>query len=279
MKISKLRSHENGKHYFQKQYLYQWILDEKVTFMTQDNKKYKINMDNISFSTMESYIFTCSSEIYPYYQEDCLNCFHLKNYKKSLLSNYLNKEELNLYNKVLELDKIKEKILYSISDLDNTKEDNLKLNKELEYYDIKQREIWKELPNLIWRKLEKYDKETPEIINDFINKNMENRFFNNDYNKNLIIKDDEKEYFKIHPCNFCRFKDENDVLFIFDIALHNNQKKLQYAIEVYNTSQVKPNKIKYCKKNFITLFEVNVKELLKNSLVEGEKYIHCKEYY
>lgn len=105
------------------------------------------------------------------------------------------------------------------------------------------------------------------LYNKFIDSNRE-------WNKNILIKDDNYEYFKSHPCNFCKYKGVADCIFIFDIAF-SHKGKIEVAVEVNNTSPVKWNKIKFCEENNITLIQVGAKAV--NRVTQREnKIVPCE---
>jgi len=83
---------------------------------------------------------------------------------------------------------------------------------------------------------------------------------NGEWNKNILIMDEDYTYFKSHPCNFCKYKGVADCIFIFDIAF-SHKGKIEVAVEVNNTSPVKWNKLKFCRENEITLIQVCAKEV------------------
>jgi len=114
--------------------------------------------------------------------------------------------------------------------------------------------------------------ETEEQLDELLYNKFTNS--NREWNKNILTKDKDYEYFKSHPCNFCKYKGVANCIFIFDIAF-SHKGKIEVAVEVNNTSPVKWNKIKFCKENNITLIQVGAKAI--NYVTQREnKIIPCE---
>ena len=102
---------------------------------------------------------------------------------------------------------------------------------------------------------------------------------NGDWNKNIIIMDHDYDdgidydYYKTHPCNFCRYKGAVDCILIFDIAFAR-KGAIIVAIEIENTSPVKWNKLKFCKETETTLIEVKAKDI-NNVTLRENKIVQC----
>lgn len=97
---------------------------------------------------------------------------------------------------------------------------------------------------------------------------LESRFNSRkcEYNRSIVILDDDKVAFDNDPCNLCQFRDRLDVRFIFDIALYH-EGAYNLAVEIVNTSPVKADKKEYCRKNGIDLIVVNYEDVLKSQLI------------
>jgi len=89
-------------------------------------------------------------------------------------------------------------------------------------------------------------------------------------------KDKDIICLKSHPCTICKFNTYY-FKFIFDIGIIN-KGKLDTVIEVYNTSEVKKEKLQYCIENNIQLFEVNVKDVKKINMYK-ETEIRCNKLW
>jgi len=98
---------------------------------------------------------------------------------------------------------------------------------------------------------------------------INNLIFGEAWRDSIIVLNNDYAYFKIHPCNFCKYKGNVDCILIFDIAFAR-KCEIKIAIEVENTSPVKWNKLKFCKENDITLIEVKAKDINNVTLRENK---------
>jgi len=230
IKITELKTNEGAIHYYNKKYLYDWILKKDIIFHDQYGNEFTIDIDNMQFSSMESYVY-----------EDILKesgspeCYHggccgflCINFK----SNYIPKRFK--YNK-----KLTNRIV------------------KVKYY---------------------------ELYFDKINDKLCDRKFilNNKWKKNIIVNHSENiiphnAFFKIHPCNFCKYKGIANCILIFDIAFAR-KGQIEVAVEVENTSPVKWNKLNFCKQNNITLIEVKAKDIIRSNFVNSidKKHVYCE---
>jgi hypothetical protein len=102
---------------------------------------------------------------------------------------------------------------------------------------------------------------TPEEYDELFDMRFSNEIDErNEWNKNIVAKDNNHIYYKTHPCNFCKYKGVVDCILVFDIAFAR-KGEIKIAIEVNNTSPVKWNKLDFCQKNDITLIQVEAKEI------------------
>jgi len=122
-----------------------------------------------------------------------------------------------------------------------------------------------------------------ELYFDKINDKLHDRKFvhNNKWKKNIIVNHSENiepynAFFKIHPCNFCKYKGIANCILIFDIAFAR-KGQIEVAVEVENTSPVKLNKINFCKENDITLIEVKAQDIIRSNFTDwiAEKHVYC----
>jgi len=218
-------------HYYNKEYLYDWIIKKDVVFHDQYGNEFTIDIDNMQFSSMESYVY-----------EDILKdsgspeCYHggccgflCINFK----SNYIPKRFK--YNKTTNTNRIV----------------------KVKYY---------------------------ELYFDKINNKLCDRKFilNNKWKKNIIVNHSENiiphnAFFKIHPCNFCKYKGIANCILIFDIAFAR-KGQIEVVVEVENTSPVKWNKLNFCKGNDITLIEIKAKDIIRTNFkdLNDKKYVYCE---
>jgi len=82
--------------------------------------------------------------------------------------------------------------------------------------------------------------------------------------------------FKIHPCNSCKYRGNLNYKFVFDIGI-GHKGNYTAAIEILNKSTVKDEKLLYCIKNNINLFEIKAETILKE--IENPKYIKCQRLW
>lgn len=122
-----------------------------------------------------------------------------------------------------------------------------------------------------------------ELYFDKINDKLCDRKFiiNNKWKKNIITNHSENPipqnaFFKIHPCNFCKYKGIANCILIFDIAFAR-KGQIEVVVEVENTSPIKWNKLNFCKENDITLIEVKAKDVIRSNFTNwiAEKHIYC----
>lgn len=100
--------------------------------------------------------------------------------------------------------------------------------------------------------------EVTEVVDDeWINKDILMQSIPIVKETNRLNKSKDTVCLKAHPCVSCKFN-SNDFKLIFDIGIVN-KGKIDTVIEILNTSKVKREKLLYCIKNNIKLFEVNVK--------------------
>lgn len=93
----------------------------------------------------------------------------------------------------------------------------------------------------------------------------EEKYIHGAYNKNISILNDDIETHYSHPCNFCKYRSNLDVGFIFDIAM-SREGIYKTAIEIVYTSPVKRNKIEFCKRHHIKLISLYYKDILWSRL-------------
>lgn len=255
MKITGLKSRESGKHFYYKQYLLDWIMMKRVTFINQNQEWFNININRFDFISLESYVYgeqvsePFTSE---YFCTSCLPKFNLEDYKNNL------KQDKNIYY------------------------DYFKKLNALEDFICKNDCVECDAP-CNSEKINQFHEENADIENELENLGYErmNQCFNmtqNEFNKSIMDKYELENVniFYEHPCNSCQYKGKLDVIFIFDIGFSANGI-YKLAIEIENTSPVKPNKIKFCKDNKIVLIEVNANELIRNNF-KDYKYVKCHEY-
>ena len=75
-----------------------------------------------------------------------------------------------------------------------------------------------------------------------------------------------KESFKDDPLNFCKYRQELEVRFIFDVAL-GREGHYEYVIEVVDKAPVKKDKKRFCYENGITLIEIQSDAVIKSKLI------------
>lgn len=86
-----------------------------------------------------------------------------------------------------------------------------------------------------------------------------------EYNKNICLKGGEKVAYYNDPLNYCKYSEETDVRFIFDIAL--GRKGVYTAvIEVVNKSPVKRDKKDFFRKWGIDLITIRWEDVIKCNL-------------
>ncbi|WP_299831324.1 hypothetical protein [uncultured Metabacillus sp.] len=141
---------------------------------------------------------------------------------------------------------------------------NMIINKEIKLYDQFGKEIIFKDNSFISTETpvsKEYGKEIPYVSSckPCLDK------FELEYNEEVEKRIDPKvvkscyNSYKIHPCIGCIFNKQNYIS-VFDIGA-GKDKEYTTAIEVLNTSRVKEYKLKYCIKNNIELFEVNVNDI------------------
>lgn len=87
-----------------------------------------------------------------------------------------------------------------------------------------------------------------------------------EYNKNICIRDENKEAFYNDPLNYCKYSRETDVRFIFDIAL-GRKGMYTTVIEIVDKSPVKRDKKEFCDKWGIDLIIVKCDDVLRSNLI------------
>src|SRR5690625_1083082 len=97
---------------------------------------------------------------------------------------------------------------------------------------------------------------------------ISNRFDNrkSEYNKNICIKDGIKEAYYNDPLNYCKYSEETEVRFIFDIAL-GRKGEYTTVIEVVDKAPVKRDKKDFCDKWGIDLIIVKCGDVLRSNLI------------
>jgi len=123
-----------------------------------------------------------------------------------------------------------------------------------------------------------------ELYFDKINNKLcDGKFIlNSKWKKNIIVNHSDNiipqnAFFKIHPCNFCKYKGIANCILIFDIAFAR-KGQIEVVVEVENTSPVKWNKLNFCRENDITLIEVKAKDIIRSNFASfiDKKHVYCE---
>ena len=109
-------------------------------------------------------------------------------------------------------------------------------------------------------------------IEEMVKKNVD-RFDGmiGEYNRNIVIKDGVKIAYANDPLNYCKYSQETDIRFIFDIAL-GSKGVYHTVIEIVDKSPVRRDKKEFCEKWGIDLITIKCDDVLNNQLV-GRKFV------
>ena len=82
MLITNLHNNEGGVHYYSKEYLLDWIIDENVIFVDENKHMFKIKMNIVDFISTESYVYKETESTEPYSSGNCCSCldYDIDNY-------------------------------------------------------------------------------------------------------------------------------------------------------------------------------------------------------
>jgi len=119
------------------------------------------------------------------------------------------------------------------------------------------------LPNFStesYKSTEEYVKLTTKLFHERYDDNK------SEYNRNICIKDGNKEAFYNDPLNYCKYSRETDVRFIFDIAL-GRKGVYTTVIEIVDKAPVKRDKKVFCEKWGLDLITVKCDDVLKSNLI------------
>ena len=75
IKITELKTKESGLHYYNKEYLMDWIIKKNVIFRDQKGYDFIIDIDYLEFGSLESYVYKESGGMEIYHSGQCGICY------------------------------------------------------------------------------------------------------------------------------------------------------------------------------------------------------------